>query len=86
MLTLCIFQIGLRELDENRKSAAEELKDNIDKEGLDPVLKHLNEGLDNWRNEPVKFALTGKSGDEKSYFINAIRNLKPGDRGFSKAS
>jgi GTPase SAR1 family protein/uncharacterized protein (DUF697 family) len=34
----------------------------------------------------VKLALTGKSGVGKSSFINAIRNLKPGDPGFATTS
>jgi GTP-binding protein EngB required for normal cell division len=50
------------------------------------VLNNLNEHLDNWRNEPVKLALIGKSGVGKSSFINAIRNLKLSDRGFATAS
>jgi predicted GTPase len=86
VLTLCIFHIGIGELDENCKSAAEDLKNNIEKEGLDSVLNNLNEHLDNWRNEPVKLALTGKSGEGKSSFINAIRNLKSSDHGFATAS
>ena len=46
----------------------------------------MNEDLNNWRNEPVKLAVTGKSGVGKSSFINAIRNLKPGDAGFATTS
>ena len=84
VLTLCIFQIGSS--DENQKSAVDEIEDNIDKEGPDAVLKHLNEDLNNWRSEPVKLAVTGKSGVGKSSFINAIRNLKPGDAGFATTS
>jgi len=34
----------------------------------------------------VKLAVTGKSGVGKSSFINAIRNLKPGDQGFTTTS
>jgi hypothetical protein len=45
VLTLCIFQIGSS--GENQKPAVDELEDNIDKEGPDPVLKHLNEDLNN---------------------------------------
>jgi GTPase SAR1 family protein len=43
----------------------------------------LKEDLDNWRNELVKLAVTGKSGVGKSSFINAIRNLKSSDDDFS---
>ena len=42
--------------------------------------------MDKWKNEPVKLAVTGKSGVEKSAFINAICNLKPGDPGFVTTS
>ena len=84
VLTLCIFQIGSS--GENQKSAVDELEDNIDKEGPDPVLKHLNEDLNNWRSEPVKLAVTGKTGVGKSSFINTIRNMKPGNYGFATMS
>jgi small GTP-binding protein len=49
-------------------------------------LKHLIEDLDNWRNEPVKLAVTGKSGVGKSSFINAIRNMKRGNHSFATTS
>jgi small GTP-binding protein len=84
VLTLCIFQIGSS--GENQKSAVDELEDNIDKEGPDAVLKHLNEDLNNWRSEPVKLAVTGKTGVGKSSFINTIRNMKPGNYGFATMS
>ena len=86
LLTPCIFQIGLGELDENRKSAVEELKNSIEKEGLNAAFTHFNETMDNWKNEPVKLAVTGKSGVGKSSFINAIRNLKSDDPGFATTS
>ena len=81
VLTLCIFQIGSS--GENQKPAVDELEDNID---IDALLKHVNEDLNNWRSEPVKLAVTGKSGVGKSSFINTIRNLKPGDPGFAASS
>ena len=46
----------------------------------------MKEDLENRRNEPVKLAVTGKSGVGKSSFINAIRNLKVGDPGFAATS
>ena len=70
----------------NLKSPAEELKDSIEKEELDALCTHFNEIMDNWKNEPVKFAVTGKSGVGKSAFINAICNLKPGDPCFATTS
>jgi GTP-binding protein EngB required for normal cell division len=72
--------------DGNSESALQELKANIKNEGLDGALKHFIENLDDWRNEPVKLAVTGKSGVGKSAFINAICNLKPGDPGFATTS
>ena len=84
VLTLCIFQIGSS--GENQKSAVDELEANIDKEGPDAVLKHLNEDLNNWRSEPVKLAVTGKTGVGKSSFINTIGNMKPGNYGFATMS
>jgi GTP-binding protein EngB required for normal cell division len=84
VLTLCIFQIASR--GENWKSAFDEFKGNIDKDGLIKALKHFNEDLDNWKNVPVKLAVTGKSGVGKSSFINAIRNLKSNDQEFAASS
>jgi small GTP-binding protein len=46
----------------------------------------LNEDLNNWRSEPVKLAVTGKTGVGKSSFINTIRNMKPGNHGFATTS
>ena len=50
------------------------------------VLKHLREDLNNWRSEPVKLAVTGKTGVGKSSFINTIRNMKLGNNGFATTS
>jgi putative ribosome biogenesis GTPase RsgA len=47
---------------------------------------NCNQLADNWKNAAVKLALTGKSGIEKSSFINAIRYLKSGDPCFATAS
>ena len=80
VLTLCISQIASRELGVNRKSPAEELKDSIEKQELDELFTHFNEFMDKWKHEPVKLAVTGKS------FINAMRNLKPGDLGCATTS
>jgi GTP-binding protein EngB required for normal cell division len=54
--------------------------------GLETALKQCNEDLENWKNEPVKLAVTGKSGIGKSSFINAILNLNSGDPGFAASS
>jgi small GTP-binding protein len=84
VLTLCIFQIGSS--GENQKSAVDELEDNIHKGGLETALKQCNEDLENWKDEPVKLAVIGKSGVGKSSFINTIRNMKPGNHGFATTS
>ena len=86
VLTLCIFKIALSERQQKCKCAIKEFEVNIEKEGLDAALKHLKEDLENWRNEPVKLAVTGKSGVGKSSFIKAIRNLKLGDPGSAATS
>jgi putative ribosome biogenesis GTPase RsgA len=58
----------------------------IEKEGQDAAFTQFKEEIDKWRKEPVKLALTGKSGVGKSSFINAIRNMKPGNCGFATTS
>jgi hypothetical protein len=84
VLTLCIFKIALRKSDKKKwKYVLKKLEVNIEKKGLDAACFNLKEDLDNWRNELVKLAVTGKSGVGKSSFINAIRNLKSSDDDFS---
>jgi GTP-binding protein EngB required for normal cell division len=78
--------MALRESDENHKSAFDELKNNIRKEGVVAAFKRFKEVLDIWKNGVVKLAVTGKSGVGKSSFINAIRNFKSGDPGFATSS
>ena len=86
VLTLCIFKIALRDSAKKWKYVLEELEVNIKNVGLDAAFKQFKEDLENWSNQLVKLAVTGKSGVGKSSFINAIRNLKPVDPGFAKTS
>ena len=53
-------------------------------EGPIAVSAYIDESLDRWKKEQVKFAITGRSATGKSTFINTIRNLKPRDDGFAK--
>ena len=54
-------------------------------EGSKAMTEYINETLNRWKKEEVKFAITGRSATGKSTFINTIRNLKPGDDGFARA-
>lgn len=49
------------------------------------VSEYIDEDINRWKMEQVKFAITGRSATGKSTFINTIRNLKPGDYDFAKA-
>ena len=42
------------------------------------VSEYIDESLNRWKRERVKFAIAGRSDTGKSTFINAIRNLKLG--------
>ena len=45
---------------------------------------YIDESLNRWKKEQVKFAITGYSATGKSTFMNTIRNSKPCDDGFAK--
>ena len=49
------------------------------------VSEYIDESINRWKKEQVKFAITGRSATGKSTFINTIRNLRPGDDDFAKA-
>jgi GTP-binding protein EngB required for normal cell division len=53
-------------------------------EGSTAVLAYIDDSLNRWKKEEVKFAITGRSATGKSSFINKIRNVKPEDDGFAK--
>jgi GTPase Era involved in 16S rRNA processing len=54
-------------------------------EGSIAVSEYINESINRWKKEEVKFAIIGRSATGKSTFLDTIRNLKPGDDGFAKA-
>ena len=45
--------------------------------------EYIDNTLNRWKREQVKFAITGRSATGKSTFINKIRNLNPEDDGFA---
>ena len=49
------------------------------------VSEYIDESINRWKKEQVKFAITGRCNTGKSTFINTIRNFKPGDGDFAKA-
>lgn len=54
-------------------------------EGPTAESAYIDESLNRWKKEEVKFAITGRSATGRSTFINTIRNLKPRDDGFAMA-
>ena len=52
-------------------------------EGSNAMTQYINERLNRWKTEEVKFGITGRAATGKSTFINTMRNLKPGDDGFA---
>ena len=55
-----------------------------EKEGSSAMIKYIEEKINRWKKEQIKFAITGRAATGKSAFINRMRNLKPGDNGFAK--
>lgn len=53
-------------------------------EGPAAVQKYLDETLNKWKTESVKFGIIGMTSVGKSTFINSIRNLKEGGIGFAE--
>jgi ABC-type polar amino acid transport system ATPase subunit len=53
-------------------------------EGSIAVSEYINESINRWKKEEVKFAIIGRSATGKSTFLDTIRNLKPGDDGFAR--
>ena len=54
-------------------------------EGPKAMTEYISDMLNRWQQEHVKLAITGRSATGKSTFINAMRNVKPGDAGFAAA-
>ena len=59
--------------DEYVKVEMEELKHEINVNGLSNIEEFLRKRLERWREVEVNIAVTGGSGAGKSSFINAIR-------------
>ena len=47
--------------------------------------EYIDESINRWKKEQVKFAITGWCTTGKSTFINTMRNFKPGDDDFAMA-
>ena len=45
-------------------------------EGPIAVSAYIDESLDRWKKEQIKFAISGRSATGKSAFINTIRNIQ----------
>ncbi|XP_063438350.1 interferon-inducible GTPase 1-like [Mytilus trossulus] len=62
-----------------------ELRRLAEQKGPVAMSKYLQENIQKWKEEKVKFAVTGRSATGKSTFINKIRNVKPRDPGYAKS-
>lgn len=68
-----------KQMDEKRR--VEEI---YKKGGAVAVKKHVEENVDKWKNAKVSIAVTGGTATGKSTFINGIRKVGPGDKGFAQ--
>ncbi|CAC5381418.1 unnamed protein product [Mytilus coruscus] len=53
-------------------------------EGPSGVVRYIENNIDRWKNEPVKFGIIGRSASGKSSFVNLVRDVKEGAEGYAK--
>lgn len=53
-------------------------------EGPSRVVRYIENNIDRWKNEPVKFGIIGQSVTGKSRFVNLVRDVKEGEEGYAK--
>ncbi|CAC5387734.1 unnamed protein product [Mytilus coruscus] len=59
------------------------LKKILDKDGPAAANTYLERNINRWKTETVKFAVSGCTATGKSTFINSLRNVKRGDKGYA---
>lgn len=64
---------------------AQDLKDKVDNEGPEAIVKHVREHLDRWKTEELKIGISGRIKTGKSTFINAVLGLRPNQLGAAKS-
>lgn len=52
-----------------------QIKEILEKDGPEKLKQYLMKNLQRWKNEEVRFAITGRSGTGKSTFINKVRGV-----------
>lgn len=55
-----------------------------EKAGVTGIYKRIEKRVNAWQKIKLNIGVTGETGVGKSKFINAIRGLKPGDKGLAK--
>lgn len=60
------------------------LKDKIEKEGPAATNFYIEENIYRWKSEKVQFGVCGCTGTGKSSFINTVRGVKKGDKGYAE--
>ncbi|VDI21703.1 Hypothetical predicted protein [Mytilus galloprovincialis] len=63
----------------------EQLQQIATRQGPAAVLQYLKDNVNQWKEEKVLFAVTGRSATGKSMFINKIRDVQPTDEKFAKS-
>jgi ribosome biogenesis GTPase A len=51
--------------------------------GPQKIADNMNQHLNRWKTEKVRFAVVGRSATGKSTFINKLRGVKEGQQGFA---
>lgn len=59
-------------------------RNKVEKEGPSSANKYLEDSMNRWKTEKVKFAVSGCSATGKSTFINTLRGVKRGDRDYAE--
>ncbi|XP_076081794.1 uncharacterized protein LOC143052611 isoform X1 [Mytilus galloprovincialis] len=66
------------------KSDVAKMRDIAKREGHSGVVAYIEDNIDKWKKEPVKFGIIGRTATGKSSFVNLVRDVKEGEKGFAE--
>lgn len=60
------------------------IKEIAKNKGISAVVRYIENNIDSWKKEPVKFGIIGQTATGKSSFVNLVRDVKEGEEGYAK--